>query len=94
MKPLERLSADFPTTLGLLLIALLVLVTTDTETALHAQDAASAGPELGRPGPDRSGGWDVFEKGFATRSPVAAGITGQHLWFWLTGFFAIKSLRP
>lgn len=73
MKPLERLLADFPTTLGLLLIALLVLVTTDTETALHAQDAASAGPELGRPGPDRSGGWDVFEKGFATRSPVAAG---------------------
>ena len=51
-----------------LMFCLTVLLIQDAHSSISAQEA-----EFGRPGPDQSGGWAVFEKGFATRSPIAAG---------------------
>lgn len=51
-----------------LMVCLTVLFIYGAPALVSAQE-----DELGRPGPDQSGGWAVFEKGFATRSPIAAG---------------------
>lgn len=74
MKRFEQLAAAYPWMLLLILSTAILSTTVDSSSSLHAQDVAAEGElELGRQGPDQSGGWDVFEIGFATRSPIAAG---------------------
>lgn len=55
--------------------ALLVVISTLTIVSppLPCTSVSAQQVELNRSGPDQSGGWDVFDKGFATRSPLAAG---------------------
>jgi hypothetical protein len=74
MKPFAQLAAAYPLMLLLLLSTVIVSTTAYSGQRLHAQDLAPDGQlDLGRQGPDQSGGWEVFARGFATRSPVSAG---------------------
>ncbi len=74
MKTFEQLSAAYSTMLLLLVLSTLVSIAVAPVSPLRAQDIAPEGEfELGRQGPERSGGWDVFEIGFATRSRISAG---------------------
>ena len=68
MKPLGRRSSAQSTALLIMLSTLIVLLIQDATTSLSAQEG-----DLGHRGPEQSGGWEVFERGFATRSPIAAG---------------------